>query len=105
MAWSNVVLDGKVLRSAGKSEEPFDIAAKRWDAELPAKGKLQLDVLLLPEAACSWVDEDGNLGVGVRQPLERESTAALSRAQQEAASSAASVRAIAWGQQCTVNSV
>ena len=73
-AWSNIVLDGKVLRAAGQSPagEAFDVAAKQWDTDLPAKGKLQLDVLLLPEAACPWLDNDGNLAMGL-QPTTRDS--------------------------------
>ena len=72
--WSNIVLDGKGLRAAGQSPagEVFDVAAKQWDTALPAKGKLQLDVLLLPEAACPWLDDDGNLAVGL-QPTTRDS--------------------------------
>ena len=68
------MLDGRVLRAAGQSPagEAFDVAAKQWDTDLPAKGKLQLDVLLLPEAACPWLDDDGNLAMGL-QPTTRDS--------------------------------
>ena len=68
------MLDGKVLRAAGQSPagEVFDVAAKQWNTDLPAKGKLQLDVLLLPEPACPWLDDDGNLTMGL-QPTTRDS--------------------------------
>ena len=68
------MLDSKILRAAGQSPagEAFDVAAKQWDTDLPAKGKLQLDVLLLPEAACPWLDDDGNLAMELR-PTTRAS--------------------------------
>jgi len=57
MAWLSMKLDTKQYRLEGVEVEAFDVVYEGWMSEacLPESGVLQLQVLVLPDSECHWL--------------------------------------------------